>query len=557
MAPPTKMRFGDILVQGGLITATQLQQALAFGKEKDIKLGNALIQLGFVDEQAVAKTLSKQLRLPFVDLNRIVIDPEVVKLVPEILARKYKVIAIGQKEGQLLVAFADPLNIFATDDVDRQTKDKLVVCVAEESTIIAAINSNYQKVGSLDQGDQQQGEEPEAVAIVNELLLAAVQQEASDIHIEPGIEKVRARFRVDGILHVQQEYPMEMQPTIVSRIKIMAGLDIGERRKPQDGRFDIPIAGRDFDVRASTLPLNRGEKIVLRLLDKSKIKINLQDLGFSKSQYQKFSEHLNHPHEIILVTGPTGSGKTTTLYAAINQINAVDRNIVTVEDPVEYELDGINQVQVNVKASLTFSSALRSILRQDPDVVMIGEIRDVETAEIAIQAALTGHLVLSTLHTNDAAGAITRLIDMEIPPFLIASSVGMVIAQRLVRMLCPQCKEQFTASQESQREVGIKYEPNRQFYKPVGCSKCDNSGYRGRLGIYEMLPVTDTVEGMIMKKASSHAIYRQAQKEGLISLREAGLRKAVAGLTSLDEVIRVTMADKESEDSQQPVQKAD
>lgn len=544
MPPPVKKRFGDILVDDGLINPTQLQQALAHGKEEGVKLGRALQQLGFVDETAIAKTLSRQLKIPFVDISRIVIDPEVARLIPEILARKYKVIAIGKKGGELLVAFADPLNIFATDDIDRQTVDKLVVCVAVESNIIGAIDNSYRKITSNDLNDQDRGVESEVVAIVNDLLLTAVRQEASDIHIEPGIEKVRARLRVDGVLHVAKEYPMEMQPNIVSRIKIMAGMDIGERRKPQDGRFDIPVSGREFDVRASTLPLNKGEKIVLRLLDKSKIKIHLQDLGFSDGQYQKFSEHLQHPHEIILVTGPTGSGKTTTLYGALNQINDVDRNIVTVEDPVEYELEGINQVQVNVKADLTFSSALRSILRQDPDVVMIGEIRDVETAEIAIQAALTGHLVLSTLHTNDAAGAITRLIDMEIPPFLVASSVGMVIAQRLVRLLCPQCKKEFSVSEESQRELGLEYEPDRVLYRPVGCQSCDKSGYRGRIAIYEMLSINDAVETLIMAKSSSHAIYRQAHKDGLISLREAGLEKAMIGLTSLDEVIRVSMADK-------------
>lgn len=545
MVIPVKKRFGDILVDGGLITATQLQQALAYSREHDVKLGSALQQLGFVEESAVAHTLAKQLKIPFVDLGRIVIDPEVVKRIPEILARKYKVIAIGRKDGQLLVAFADPLNIFAKDDIDRQTKDQVVVCVAVESKIGLAIDTNYRKGQDGETDERQRGEESEVVALVNDLLLLAVRQEASDIHIEPGVEKVRARLRVDGVLSVVREYPMEMLPSIVSRIKIMAGLDIGERRKPQDGRFDIPVSGREFDVRTSTLPLNKGEKIVLRLLDKSRIKIHLQDLGFSQQQYRNFVDHLSRPHEIILVTGPTGSGKTTTLYGAINVINDVKRNIVTVEDPVEYELSGVNQVQVNVKADLTFSSALRSILRQDPDVVMIGEIRDVETAEIAIQAALTGHLVLSTLHTNDAAGAITRLVDMGIPPFLLASSIGMVVAQRLVRLLCPQCKKPFPLPLETQKELGLPGQPDLVIFKPGGCQHCDKTGYRGRVAIYEMLPVTDAIEVLIMEKASSHAIYRQAQLEGLVSLREAGLAKVLAGQTSLDEVLRVTMADKE------------
>lgn len=544
MEAPKKKRFGDILVDGGLITATQLQEALNYGKENGVKLGIALQELGFVNEVAVAKTLATQLQIPFVDLEKIVIDADVVKLLPELLARKHKLIAIGQKDGQLLVAFSDPLNIFAIDEVNQQIKDTLVVCVAVESAVQAAIDKSYVKVSSGGISGESDADESEAVSIVNDLLLQAVKEEASDIHIEPGENSLRARLRVDGILHVAKEYPMEMHPNIVSRIKIMAGLDIGERRKPQDGRFDIPVSGRDFDIRTSTLPLSKGEKVVMRLLDKSKIKINLQDLGFSKKQFELFTEHLNNPHEILLVTGPTGSGKTTTLYGALNKINGVDRNIVTVEDPVEYELTGINQVQVNVKADMTFSSALRSILRQDPDVVMIGEIRDVETAEIAIQAALTGHLVMSTLHTNDAAGAITRLIDMGIPPFLIASSVGMVVAQRLVRLLCPQCKAAFDANEQLQSDLGMKYKEGRQFYKPVGCTHCDNSGYRGRVAIYEILPVSEKIENLIMQKASSHAIYRQAQQEGLISLRESGLLKALSGQTSLNEVIRVSMADR-------------
>lgn len=544
MALPVKKRFGDILIEGGLINATQLQRALAYAKEEGVKLGYALQQLGFVDETAVAHTLAKQLKIPYVDLAKIVIDPEVVRIIPELLARKYKVIAIGKKEGQLLVAFADPLNIFAMDDIDRQTKEQLVACVAAESKILSAIDNAYHKVIVGESGEHNRGEESEIVALVNDLLLAAVRQEASDLHIEPGPESVRARLRIDGVLGVIREYPLEMLPNIVSRVKILAKLDIGERRKPQDGRFDIPVSGRDFDIRVSTLPLNKGEKIVLRLLDKTKIKIHLQDLGLSEDQYNVFAEYLQQPQKIILVTGPTGSGKTTSLYGALNQINDVKRNIVTVEDPVEYDLAGVNQVQVNPKADLTFASALRSILRQDPDVIMIGEIRDVETAEIAIQAALTGHLVLSTLHTNDAAGAITRLIDMEIPPFLIASSLGLVLAQRLVRLLCPHCKQEYPVSEELQRELGLQVDSGRHFYRAVGCARCDKSGYRGRVGIYEMLTVTESVEKLIMEKGSSQAISRQAQKEGLVSLRLAGLAKVEAGLTSLDEVLRVSMADR-------------
>lgn len=546
MTVPQKKRFGDILVEGGLITATQLQQALDYGRDEGLKLGNALQRLGFVNEIDIARTLSRQMRIPFVDLAKIVIDPELARIIPEVIARKHKVIAIGRKEDQLLVAFVDPLNLFSTDEVGRHIKDRLVICIALEGLILSAIDTVYSKAeksaGKAKEGD---GGESEAVVAVNEIMLQAVKDGASDIHIEPDVVKARVRARVDGVLHAMREYPLELHPNIVSRIKIMANLDIGERRKPQDGRFEITVAGCNLDVRTSILPLNRGEKVVMRLLDKSKIRINLHDLGFGEEQQRLFTDHLMRPHEIILVTGPTGSGKTTTLYGALNQINDVVRNIVTVEDPVEYELIGVNQVQINPRAELTFVTALRSILRQDPDVVMIGEIRDAETAEIAMQAALTGHLVLSTLHTNDAVGAIARLIDMGIAPFLIASSLGLVVAQRLVRLLCPQCKQRFVPPAEVQRDLGLDYSEERYFFRAAGCPQCDGSGYRGRIAIYEILPVSDAIAAMIMERASSRTLFRQAQNEGLIPLREAGLSKVQAGLTSLEELLRVTMADRE------------
>ncbi len=545
MAEPVKRkRFGDILVEGGLISATQLEQALAHGKDKNIKLGQALQELGFVNDIAVAKTLAKQLNIPFVDLEKIVIDPEIVSSIPELIARKHKVIALGKRPGELLVAFADPLNIFALDEITKQVEDKVVSSVGVESRIASAIDRYYTTEARLLENEAT-GEESEAVTAVNELLLQAVREEASDIHIEPSEDKVRVRFRIDGILRQTKEYSFSMHPSIISRIKILSQLDIGERRKPQDGRFEMPISGRHFDVRTSTLPLNPLEKVVMRLLDKSKIRIDMQDLGFEPDQNTLFEKHLHHPHEIILVTGPTGSGKTTTLYAALNFINSVEKNIVTVEDPVEYELTGVNQVQVNPKADLTFNTSLRSILRQDPDIVMIGEIRDVETAEIAIQAALTGHLVLSTLHTNDACGSITRLVDMQIPPFLIASALGLVLAQRLVRLLCPKCKEAFTPPANIQEDLDIEYDENRKFFRATGCEKCDQNGYKGRLALYETLPISKEIETLIMAKASSHNLFRQAVQEGLVSLRQAGINKMLAGTTSLDEVLRVTLDTKE------------
>ena len=439
------------------------------------------------------------------------------------------------------MAFADPLNIFALDDVAKQTRDKIVISVAPESQIVAAIDRIYTHEGGRAAVAEGGAEDSEAVIAVNDLMLQAVREGASDIHLEPTESCLRARFRVDGLMRVAREFPSQLHPSIVSRIKVLSQMDIGERRKPQDGRFEIPVAGRNFDIRVSTLPINYGEKIVMRLLDKSKVKIDLQELGLDPDQQVLFKKHLYHPHEIILVTGPTGSGKTTTLYAALNLINSIDKNIVTVEDPVEYELEGVNQVQVNPRAALTFASALRSILRQDPDVIMIGEIRDVETAEIAIQSALTGHLVLSTLHTNDACGSISRLIDMGIPPFLIASALGVVIAQRLVRMLCTSCRESFNPPTKVQAELGLEYDPDRVFYQSKGCPRCDNTGYRGRLAIYEILPLTSSLETLIMERASTNALYRQAQQEGMVSLRQSGIKKVLEGLTSLDEVMRVTM----------------
>jgi type IV pilus assembly protein PilB len=536
-----KKRFGDILVDGGLITATQLHQALAYASDRRIKLGMALQKLGLVNDVAVAKTLASQLGLPFVDVEKIVIDSEIVNAIPELVARKYKVIALGRKPGEVLVAFADPLNIFAIDEVKKHSKGNIVMSVAAESKIIAVIDWVYDQQSAHTSASPGNVEESEAVKAVNDMMLQAVKGGASDIHLEPTEKFLRVRSRVDGVMRVNRELPLELHPSIISRIKVLAHMDIGEKRKPQDGRFEMPVGGRDFDVRVSTLPIKNGEKVVMRLLDKSRVKIDLQELGLDPDQVALFKKHLYRPHDVILVTGPTGSGKTTTLYAALNLINSIEKNIVTVEDPVEYELAGVNQVQVNPRADLTFASALRSILRQDPDVVMIGEIRDVETAEITIQAALTGHLVLSTLHTNDSCGSITRLIDMGIPPFLIASAVGAVIAQRLVRRLCKDCRTPFNPPPKIQKELGLAYDPERVFYQIRGCPKCEHTGYFGRMAIYEILSITPNLETMIMERASAHELYRQALNDGLVSLRRSGIAKVVDGLTSLDEVLRVTM----------------
>ena len=539
-----RKRFGDILVDGGLISATQLGQALEYGKDNDVKLGQAVRDLGFVTEEAVARTISKQLEIPYVDLDKVVLDPEVIATIPEHIARKNKLLAIGRRPGEVLVALADPLDIFAIDDAASHLADTLVPCVAMESLLLSAIDRSY---GAHDEAEQpgEEGETSQAVKTVNEILVDAVREEASDLHIEPDLNMVRVRCRVDGLLKVIREYPLEHHSSIISRIKILAQLDIGERRKPQDGRFEVPVAGKEFDIRVSVLPLSKGEKVVLRLLDKAKVRIDLADLGFSPEQKAHFEEHLQRPHEIILVTGPTGSGKTTSLYAALNRINSPVKNIITVEDPVEYEMSGINQVQVNPKADLTFVSALRSILRQDPDVIMIGEIRDVDTAEIAIQAALTGHLVLSTLHTNDSCGAVARLLDMGIPPFLIASSLGLVIAQRLPRKLCPHCKSPMQVTPAINELFSEPLPAETTLFGIKGCPQCEATGYKGRTAIYEMLEISPALEQLIMARASSGELARQAGKEGFENLRQAGLNKVLTGITSLDEVMRLSLAEKE------------
>ncbi len=548
MQQTKRKRFGDILVDSGMVTPTQIEEALRYGNDNNIKLGQSLKDLGIVDELTIAKTIARQLSFPYVDFDKVLIDPEAVILIPELIARKHKLVALGKRPGEVLVAFSDPLNIFAVDEVSRIINGKMILCVAVESRISEIIDKYYlsttQPATSHDKPTMDNAPaDSEVVEIVNSILLQAIKREVSDIHIEPNGDMLRFRFRIDGILRVAKKYPIGMLPAIISRIKIMSMLDIGERRNPQDGRFELPVSGRSFDIRVSTLPLNDGEKIVMRLLDKAKVKVNLKDLGFEKKQQELFEKHLFHPHEIILVTGPTGSGKTTTLYGALNLINSVDKNIVTVEDPVEYELIGVNQVQTNIKAGLTFATILRSILRQDPDVVMIGEIRDEETAEIAIQAALTGHLVLSTLHTNNASGAISRLIDMGIPPFLITSSVGLIIAQRLIRRLCLNCRQELKQTDKILQDLGLSPTQSITLYGPGKCSQCEHSGYKGRVAIYELLSISTQLEEMIMNRASTGEINRQAKADGLVTLRQSAINTMMAGLTSPDEIYRLSMED--------------
>ncbi len=467
--------------------------------------------------------------VPKIDLSSYLIDQKTLEFVPGALAKKYKLIPLFKIGHTLTVAMADPSNILAIDDLRSHTGLDIDIVTASAEDVLQSISQYYGLAADLDALVQEAGktqtmsavkaaEEVPVIKLVNLVIVQAMAEKASDIHIEPEEKYIRIRFRVDGVLHEEAEIPLAIHTAIISRIKIMAGMDIAETRIPQDGRLAMNAEGKEVDVRVSTYPSVLGEKVVMRLLDKGSMSLGLTDLGFLKADLDKFKEIIKRPYGMILVTGPTGSGKTTTLYAALSTLNSLDKNIITIEDPVEYEIDGITQSQVNVKAGLTFANALRSIVRQDPDVVLVGEIRDLETARIAVQAAMTGHLVFSTLHTNDAAGAITRLIDMGVEPFLVSSSVAAVIAQRLIRTICPSCKGK-------------------------GCKVCHHSKYKGRLGIFEQLIVDENIRTLINKKASADEIKKQAVTAGMKTLHDDGMAKIAQKITTEEEVVRVTALD--------------
>ncbi|MEA3241251.1 MAG: ATPase, T2SS/T4P/T4SS family [Pseudomonadota bacterium] len=561
MSFTTRKRLGDVLLDEGLITNVQLLEALEKNRRENIRLGQALINLGFATEEQIIKAIAKQLNISHMTADSFLIDPEVVSVLPEMLARKYKAIPLFKVENQLTLAMVDPLNIIAMDEMAQATKSQLNPVIAAEQVIVEAIEKYYRRDSSLSQvyetlkqkdgeiaGDLLQADSLSEIArddnkvsdFINALLIEAVKLKASDIHLEPEKEFLRIRFRVDGIMSEKMTTPLALHANAVSRLKIMADLNIAERRLPQDGRFQLTVGNKDIDVRMSTIPTVRGEKVVLRLLDQSALVVGMEHLGFLEEQETIFRDKIKKPYGMIILTGPTGSGKTTTLYAALNSINSLDKNIVTLEDPVEYQLPVINQIQVNAKIDLTFASGLRSILRQDPDIIMVGEIRDQETAEMAIQSALTGHLVFSTLHTNDAPGCASRLLDMGIQPFLVASSLLLVIGQRLARRLCPHCKEVFTPPPALLAELGIDG-PTPDFYRGAGCSMCNQTGYRGRLAFFEVMSSSLTIKEMIVNRAHAEAIRQQACAEGFLPLREVGLRHALAGETSIEEVLRVTM----------------
>jgi type IV pilus assembly protein PilB len=563
--PFTNKRIGDILIEQGLITFEQLKETLEIQKNGNKKrLGEIFVEIGAISREELYEVLQYVYETEYVDLSNYVIDPEVISLISEKAALRFKLIPISKNNGELIIAMANPLDVYAIDFVRDHTKiKKIKSLLASEEDVLNAI-TNYYELGEYDDIIERLGEEIvfkeeeededsqklEAISreapiiqLVNMLIVQGVKDRASDIHIEPNEKGLLIRFRIDGMLHDVRTLPSTIKSAVVSRIKILAKMDIAERRLPQDGRFQVKFGTREVDLRVSTIPTVLGEKVVLRLLDKSKGLIKLEQLGFTTKQLDEFKSIIFKSYGIILLTGPTGSGKTTTLYAALNQVNSKDKNIITVEDPVEYKLNRINQIQIKPKIDLTFANTLRSILRQDPDIIMVGEIRDVDTAQIAVQAALTGHLVLSTLHTNDAASAITRLIDMDVETFLISSSVIGVIAQRLVRVICEKCKEEYIPGKDILSGLDLKAnskgDSEVKLFRGTGCSICKNTGYYGRTSIYEIIVLDEEIKSLIISKASSNIIRDTAIKKGMKTLKDCGLKKAMQGITTIEEVLRV------------------
>jgi type IV pilus assembly protein PilB len=547
-------RLGEILHDQGKVTHQQLDEALKEQAVSHNKIGEILVKKGWVTQEEIKKALATQSGIATFDLSGYIIDPEIVKSIPEDFARKYKIMPVFMIENNLTVAMVDPTNIFIMDEIQRMTKMKVEPVMAEELDIRKCQDQYYGGTGSLEEiiasidkdklvEAEKLGEDAPVIKIVNYIVIQAIQMKASDIHIEPEEKLLNIRYRIDGMLHRQTSLPKDLAPAVLSRLKIMSGLDIAEKRLPQDGRILMKVGAKNVDFRVSSCPTVHGENIVLRILDKSGVLLGLASLGFPPKEFALFKDVISSPYGIVLVTGPTGSGKTTTLYSALQILNKEDVNIMSVEDPVEYQFAGIRQVQVNTKAGLSFATALRSFLRQDPDIVMVGEIRDKETAEIAIQAALTGHLVFSTLHTNDSSSSFTRLIDMGIEPFLVSSSVLGILAQRLVRRVCEKCKDMYVPSDEIIKSLGLEKNAVKdvKFAKGKGCKICSDSGYKGRIGIYELLKVTPAIQDLILKRASAEEIRAVALQQGLTSLRRAVMDKLIAGLTSVEEVFRVTL----------------
>ncbi|MFS0698721.1 GspE/PulE family protein [Cellulomonas sp. 179-A 4D5 NHS] len=553
-------QLGEILLDEGLVTESQLMAAIDEQMARGQSLGRTLVEIGILSEGQLVKALARQVGMDFIDLDEYPVDRSAVSVVPAALCRRYTVLPVGFANGSLVLATADPGNVVAVDDVRTMSGLRVTPVVATYDNLMRAIDRFCRADGEMEDlssafEEEQPSNETDLskvgefvdddapiVRYVNLLVTQAITDRASDIHIEPSEHDLRVRYRIDGVLHEMQRSPKQITSGVISRVKILSDIDIAERRKPQDGRMSVNHNGRKIDLRVATLPTVWGEKIVMRILDNSTASLDLRDLSFLDENYATYHEAFTKPYGMILVTGPTGSGKSTTLYATLNAVSRPEINVITVEDPVEYRLPGINQVQVNPKAGLTFAGALRSILRSDPDVVLLGEIRDHETAQIAIEAALTGHLVLSTLHTNDAPSAITRLIEMGIEPFLVGSALDAVVAQRLARKLCDKCKEPYLPTPVelvAARFPWVDGEPIPELFRPVGCVSCSKTGYRGRIALHEVMRVTEDVERLAVAHSSAADIAATARREGMIALREDGWHKVALGRTSIEEILRV------------------
>ncbi len=553
MAVQRKRQIGQILIDAGKINENQLEEALAYKEERNIYLGKAILELGIITEKEFAKTLSDQLNIPFIELLNYEIQPEVLEVIDEKTALKQKIVPMFMIDRALTVAISDPFNIDVIDDISDKTNMDINLVLATESDIEQAIDLFYSaakyisKTGGRTDKDarvisKEIDEETEIVEAVNMLFNEGIKMAASDIHIEPREKDVRIRFRVDGVLQQYYTIPKTSMAPLISRIKILANMDIAETRAPQDGRFSYEIDGKKVDVRASTFPAVTGEKVVLRILDESRGRIELHKLGFSEEILKMWREVIRYPNGIILVSGPTGSGKTTSLYATMNVVNTVEVNIMTIEDPIEYKLENINQAQVNNRAGMTFTGALRSMLRQDPDIILVGEMRDVETIELAIRAALTGHLVFSTIHTNDAASSFSRMLDMGLDAFLISSSVRAILAQRLIRLLCPRCKVELETSEALLESLGVKEEFTGNLFKAVGCAHCKNSGYHGRAAVLELLIPNEEITDLVNKHSTAAEIQKVAEKNGMKTLRTSALEYLTAGKTSVEEMSRILVS---------------
>jgi type IV pilus assembly protein PilB len=567
-------RLGDLLVAEGLITEAHLRQALSDQKGKTDKLGTILVGLGFITEEQLIGFLSRQYGIPSITLGNLDIDAETLRLVPPHIAKKYEVLPVKRIGGTLTLAMSDPTNVFALDDVAFMTNLQILPVVAPQAAIRRALDKNYeaaQPTSSMSDmmseitgdasnvevvEDEQAGaqvdvfelkesaDEAPVVKLVNMVLVDAIRKGASDLHWEPYEKTFRVRFRIDGVLHEMLSPPKRLEPAIISRLKIMSNLDISERRLPQDGRIKLRYGAREIDFRVSILPTIFGEKAVLRILDKEALQLDMTKLGFDTWSYEKFGHAIHQPYGMVLITGPTGSGKTTTLYSAISTINSPEHNIMTAEDPVEYNLKGVNQVQVNEGIGRTFAAVLRSFLRQDPDVILVGETRDLETAQISIRAALTGHLVFTTLHTNDCPSTVARLVDMGVQPFLLSSALLLILAQRLGRRICKDCKEPIEGHEDDLVPYGHVSEGRGKvtFFKGKGCQTCNFTGMKGRVALYEVMPVTEDLRTVILKGGQTAEIREMAQSQGMKTLRQAGLIKVLEGTTTVEEVLRVTLS---------------